>query len=417
MAEPNAKAINLRVRPLQSVDLCFPVDGIIADQPDVHLLGKPVTAFDLPTLYGKLGGPAVVPDKGRLKYDSAAIRGEVGGGLLFGLRAEAVKAALDKAIAQRENTFFQKFANQTDIIQKMRDYFKYTGSGDQTSKLGRLETLKSLSDSLFTSLDVAYATDSTDRRNDGLEFPATTKTTDDTKGVIRMTDTSTENSSPRIKTTTTPGTSPTQPTTQTQEPDTTPSDNIVTKTKTKSRGYDYRNPYLENQAQLHRAQVSLIDERFAQFMFTQNLPHLETVFKNELQSMDLDVRRLQVAYLDTLLVSPIDGRVTGVFQGKGACIRAGQPIARVENDEEVFLVGTIKHRGLIRVGSTVTVSTEEFDSPTPLSTTGFVVSVRGHDSEDEQWDVLVLCPNRQAGNPIFPINYNFDFDDTDVTIS
>jgi hypothetical protein len=162
----------------------------------------------------------------------------------------------------------------------------------------------------------------------------------------------------------------------------------------------------------------LLDEQFSQFMFAQNLPFLDTVFTNELKAIDLDVKRLQVAYLDTILLSPIDGVVTGVFRDMGDCVRAGQPVMRVENDTEVLLVGTLKFRGLISIGSTVSVTTKIFDSGVTLTTSGKVVSVRGHDSEDEEWDVLVLCPNRDAhGKPIFPINYNFDFDDTDLDIT
>ena len=132
--------------------------------------------------------------------------------------------------------------------------------------------------------------------------------------------------------------------------------------------------------------------------------------------MDLDIKRIQVAYIDTILVSPIDGVVTGVFRNKGDFVCAGQPVVRVENDQEILLVGTIKFRGLVSVGSSVTVTTQVFDSPTSLSVSGSVVAVRGHDSEDEQWEVLILCNNRAAGKPIFPINYNFDFDDTTIDI-
>jgi hypothetical protein len=49
---------------------------------------------------------------------------------------------------------------------------------------------------------------------------------------------------------------------------------------------------------------------------------------------------------------------------------------------------------------------------------GAVVAIRGHDSDDEEWDVIIRCPNLDAANnPIFPLNYNFDFDDTTIDIS
>jgi hypothetical protein len=45
---------------------------------------------------------------GLLKFNSKAIHEAVAPSLLYALRAEPVKAALDKAIAMRENVFYQK---------------------------------------------------------------------------------------------------------------------------------------------------------------------------------------------------------------------------------------------------------------------------------------------------------------------
>ena len=44
------KAVNLRVRPVQSADLCYPVDGLICDQP-AALLGSPVRGLNIESLY------------------------------------------------------------------------------------------------------------------------------------------------------------------------------------------------------------------------------------------------------------------------------------------------------------------------------------------------------------------------------
>jgi hypothetical protein len=154
-------------------------------------------------------------------------------------------------------------------------------------------------------------------------------------------------------------------------------------------------------------------------MSSQNVPYLHQVFKNELQSIDLDVKRLQVAYLNTILLSPISGVVTGIYKNPGDSVRAGEPVIRVEDNTTLILVARLKYRGVISIGSTVTVKTALLDSTgATTSVTGSVVAARGHRYEDDQWEVLVSCNNIDgSGKPIFPLGYHFDYDDTVVTIS
>jgi hypothetical protein len=183
--------------------------------------------------------------------------------------------------------------------------------------------------------------------------------------------------------------------------------------------YGYRVPNIESNAQLLRAQISLMDQQFAQYMYGQNLPNLEQVFANELQSIDLDVKRLQVAYLDTLLMSPISGVVTAVFKNLGERVRAGEPVVRVEDNSTVILVATLIFRGLLSVGMTVTVQSPLFDASAPQATiNGSIVAVRGYRGEDYKWEVLINCPKTDgSSNPILPLNYNFDYATTTVTIN
>jgi biotin carboxyl carrier protein len=193
--------------------------------------------------------------------------------------------------------------------------------------------------------------------------------------------------------------------------------------------YGYRVPYYEAKAQFERAQISLIDQQFAQFMYGQNLPNLATVFRNELNSIDSNVFRLQIAYLDTILISPIPGIVTGVYKNPGDAVKAGEPVIRVEDNTTIYLVATVVYRGPVVIAppppaaappnSTVTVQTTLFGAPGPLTTlAGSVVSARGH-RDDDKWDLVVKCTNPldALGNPTFPLGYRFDYDDTTVTIT
>ncbi len=72
-------------------------------------------------------------------------------------------------------------------------------------------------------------------------------------------------------------------------------------------------------------------------MSVQNLPYLNAVFDNELNSIDADVYRLQIAYLNTILMSPIPGTITGVYKNPGEAVRAGEPVIRIENNTAVLL--------------------------------------------------------------------------------
>lgn len=410
------KAINLRVRPLQSVDLSFPCDGIIGAQADIHLLGKAVKAFDLATAYGLLGtvlsprvwkaghtaSGRVTPGEwvtlptsdqplgwGRLQYNSTAIREYMKDSILFELRAEQVKAALDKSILLRENIWAQKF--ERSVYEATQQAYS---RDNVKSKLNRLNDLAWLSALQHDKLNYAYATDF---------GPAGDKNVN--SGVVKA----------GLSTTTT-----------------TPATQGVT---TVLRGLDYRMPGIENDAQYHRAHISLLDEQIAtesatNYAYGSKVERDSTVdpyqindlsvrhFKNDLGAIDLDVKRLQVAYMDTLLVSPIDGVVTGVYRNIGDSVRAAQPVVRVENDSEIFLVGTLKYRGLLQVGQSISVATNIFDTADTRTASGNVAAVRGHDSENELWDLLILCGNRDAANrPLFPINYNFDFESTTVNIT
>ncbi len=194
-----------------------------------------------------------------------------------------------------------------------------------------------------------------------------------------------------------------------------------------NQDYGYRTPYYESQAQGLRSAISLADQQFAAFMDAQRMPNISQIFTNNLESMDLGVKRLQVAYLNTILLSPISGVVTGLYKNPGEVVRAGEPVMRVEDNSNIYISARVVYRGPIVIAppgvppppnSNVTIQTKLFDQaslPQPL--TGTVVAARGHGSDDT-WDLVVQCYNvDSSGNPILPLGYHFDYDDTQFTIS
>jgi hypothetical protein len=420
-----AKAVNLRVRPIQAADLSFPIGGTVSAQADRHLLGKRIQGFDLTSFCNQLSrvssvrpdprppgaaqyGPVNLPDGvqplgwGRLTFDSSAIREALNDVILFELRADAVKAAVDKAIVQRENTWIQKF--EKNVYLAMREtYNKF----DPNSKMRRIERLATISQVQHDRMETEYLQDDNAAMNYGVIKQTVTNST---TGVIPCTTTATS---------TPVGKNITQTTTEEAwKPGVKPVN--TSNSNTTSTDYTYRYPRLENDAQYQRAQSSLLEERVAAMAATnyssgdnyefEDLGGLR-YFMNDLRSLDLDVRLLQLAYVNTLLISPIDGLVTGLYRNVGDSVSAGQPVVRVEDDSEIYVVGLIKLPHLVHVGQAATVTTQLFDSGQKADVNGSVVAVRGHDSGDEIWDVLIRCSNRDTnGDPIFPINYNFDFD-------
>ena len=171
-----------------------------------------------------------------------------------------------------------------------------------------------------------------------------------------------------------------------------------------------------NSAQYYRAITSLGNQLFSLFMAGQNVPHLTQVFNNEKQSIDLDVRRLQIAYLNTILLSPISGVITGIYKNPGDWVQAGEPVIRVEDNSSVILVGTLRYPGLIKIGSLLTVTTSPFDSSSALSFQASVIAVRGHRNEDDLWEVHAIYQPASTSPPL-PTNYHFDYDNTSVTIN
>ncbi|MGW4336664.1 HlyD family efflux transporter periplasmic adaptor subunit [Rhodococcus koreensis] len=400
--DTTAVAVNLQLRPAQSVDLCYPIDGIIGDMPS-DILGRSVKGIDLAgTVYPTLSDTAP-PDPSLLLMDSANIHNSVSASVIATLRSEPIKADLDSAIGMRQNAYYTTYSPK--VVNRVVNRFH----GDE-GLLVQLHALLRKHIVMQEKLKEAY---SAAGFNDVVQEATTTTTDTHTTSTSKVT-------SEQLKT---PpgGTGP-----QNYSPSGARQVGSGTSDATSSSeslGIEFRFPSLENDALHQRRIVDLLPENLAAFRMSEMCEHWQVTFANELRSIDLQIRKLQSAYLDTILMSPFDGVVTGLFRQKGDYVTAGQPVARVENDANVYLVGTIKYRFLIKIGYKVSVHTILFDQTTAGATqstiSGKVVAVRGHDSIAEQWDVLIRCPNTTgpAGATLFPMNYNFESHNAEVEIT
>jgi hypothetical protein len=468
-----AKVVSLRVRAAQAAHLCFAVDGILEEM-DVQL-GATVTSFDFATFYGNLGTVASTPsDNSLLQFNSANIYAGVGGYRLAALRAEPVKAALDSAVLSRQNAFYKKYIDISGINTQMQAYSNVAVSGNVT---WNLQTLAAQNINQWGQLSSVYNSETPPRTgvvkttSNAIQPSVQPSPTTSGSGIVSTTTTistnltTTQGANPYPNTTGVgmvpgnnaygysdqytldpilppgPGNTPLlvsqtftfpPPTTTSNTPNSPASANqtqSVTTTSgqiTLNTDYGYRVPYVEGFAQFLRASISLTNQQYSQYLFGIQVPYVTTILTNELAVIDLGVKRLQVAYLDTILMSPISGVVTGVFKNVGERVKAGEPVLRVEgsnpsNSMSFMIVGTLCCGEPITLGATVTLTTTMWGNsgagtPNPylITFTGNVLAARGHSEQEDLWNVVVAFYNVQTPPPP---NYSFDIDDTSVTIS
>lgn len=384
------KSVNLRVRPVNSVDLAFPVDGVISKQLGLPL-GTRVEGLDVEVLYGVLG-ETVDGDVSRLQWNAARIveylfnvAGQAAGPgvtLLSRLRNAPEAADLDQAVLMRQNAYLTSYS--PEILREVKRVY-YDDPRDPSAVRHRLlSTVESDAGRIHHGLEQVY------------------KTRGWYDKVITHASASDENKATQYS-----GSGHIQ---------------FEGFTDSRSSGYEFRYPSAENDLRYHQTRAAVRQEFLNAWRMSEMCRYEDVTFANELAAIDHNIRKLQAAYIDTFLVAPFGGIVTGVFHGQGDFVRAGEPVMRVEGPEFVYLVGTVKYRGMLRVGTKLDVSTTLFEAAgaAPITVSGEVVAVRGHDAVSEQWDVLIFCQNYDDLHPedvILPLNYNVDFESTTITVT
>jgi len=397
----------MRVLPVSSANLSFPVHGIVGDFN--VLLGQQVTPFDFNAFSAGLG--ATAPNAGVLKYNSAGIYDDpvVTASMLMSLRAEPVKAALDKAIFARQAAYWRKYPDVVGLFDRMQS--------DYSAKTSYLESLSLFYNQQYTALNQAYQNDRRGQVVMSTTSSLTSKTT--TSGSTQTTETvdkwyGTDDSGkavplyPQVDTTSSGTETPGTELSQTQ---------TVTNT-----GYTYRTPAIENQIQFYREMLSLIDQNTAMWLAEKSITGLLQVLENELASIDLDVKQMQVAFLNTILLSPIGGIVTHIRKRPGDFVKPGETVVRVEDNSTVILVGTVSAASVLSVNSTGTVTTTLPGATSQTVITGTIVGVDGQRDHDQLWHVAIQCVNLRVVSPppeivpILPLNFSLDPSVTTIQI-
>lgn len=393
-----AKAISLSVRPTQSADLCYPISGIIEYLPET-LLGQTVGAYDLiklkkklrpevelpadtvkATQFGSASGSVknIVSHLGILKSSigdgPSEIEHDLGRSVLSRLRAQDIATGLTQALA------WYGLKNSADLtieaVQKKTELLGISPS-DPNSLPSLLSSLSNVLKQRHDLLAGLY-------QNNGIDAVTT----------------------------------PTANSTSTTQTTGGQSFNTSSQSETTYGGQEFQAHPADNRARYLRAVISLRQERLAAFRLVMMNTGDNVEYAKAMTAAD--IRKIQLDYIDTFLVAPFDGVVTAVFRNVGEFVTAGQPVLRLENDKTVYLVGQIKCRGLIRIGYTAHVKTTLFGEPAgaQVQIDGIVCAIRGHEPIDEQWNVMIRCNNTAPapGGTILPLNYNFDFDNTEITL-
>jgi hypothetical protein len=426
-----------------------------------------------------LSAPTVTNDPSLLSCNAAWITSQVGTYSLMTLRSGVeLYAALDNAISLRQNAYFAKYSDISGVVDKATAWYSDSELG---SKPQRLDVLAGVSEAQWHGLDKAYAADNLSWEDNYPAQPGqgvvkqtesnvtsyATETYDLAANQISGSEqvklgantpqpvAIPEALSPPPQPPGIPGFSPTASPVPPVPPASPPSgpnianlwsdwpasnasmtqDEAAGLTTTTgpimstgwqhviNKNFVYRIPYLEAYAQFQRSQISLIDQRFAEFMRQGTISNLRTVLNNELNSTDMGVYRLQIAFLKTFLISPISGTVTGVYKQPGDAVTAGDIVARVEDNSSVYLIGTVVYGAPVAIGMKATVSTTKYDAPggtpppiPPGTIAGTIVAARGRGA-DNTWDIVVFCDNTDGGEQILPLGYVFDYDDTTISIT
>ena len=429
-----ARVVSLRARPIQAAHLCFQVSGVVAE---VNVrIGTVVQQFDRQSLVNSMLQFPTSGDPSLLLYDADGISSYVGdsnddNGALMMLRAanEEAYAALDQAINARSNAYYAKYADQAGLVQALQSTYLTNATVLPTvSKSQHLQNLLQISQQQWTGLSNSYSTTIFPSLNGPSQPMSAPAVVDHTYSWIKT-------GEPQVTTTTNePQVTTSIQGVQSEQVDETNTTFPYTVTTTtapytisqtiQNQDYVFRIPYLEAKAQYERAQLSLADELFAETTRQQTIYNYQQVLTNELNSLNLSVYRAQIAYLNTFLTSPFTGIVTGVYKQPGEAVRAGETVVRVEDNSEVYLLGTVVYPGAIQgrqlpdtPGMTATIQTSLYDAggtSTPL--TAEVLTARGR-GDDDTWEVVLWYVNDGSSGPILPLDYCFDFDNTTISFA
>lgn len=447
-----AKIRTLSVRPHKSADLTFAMPGILAWQGRLAELGSVVAS---PTearrsLARLLDGDEATKSPEESDFVTAReIERHVRDESLFILRNDRMAVDLDQSIANHAAVYLQRFADSGAIGPILR--------AENARRSNDLDELKKLFEQRHKDLDQSYrgknpgvvSVISSLSRHEG-DSPAVVKTfsaptqlhttayrihingggipatmTHDVPDVVVSPKTFKAGSYANVSEELTvkfDAATPTVTGVLTQV-----SETIQKPVATVTELTEHAHPFIDEQVGSVAALGELDASHEDRQVRAMKLKHFEAVVEHENDVTRLDVKKRQFAYLDTFLLAPFAGTITAVYKDVGEYVQAGEPVLRIENDDRLRLVGLVQFKGLVSLGDQVALKVKNvFEGGDELQVIGHVVSVRGHDADDDEWDLVIDVDNsegqlltgqdRAVDRIKLPLNLQFDRFETEMSI-
>jgi hypothetical protein len=437
--ENKAKIRVLQVRPSQSADLAFNAPGILARQNydrarggPAHL-GESVQRFDIENeLYNKLAETDPASDGARLIYDSQKIRDSLESRFLFQQRNYTLAAALDQMIVRRENAFLERFKHKNLIKAAMTKAYP--------EKVQMIQEALNSAKSRFEALDAAYRTGKveTESKTTTTHLPGSHIQNNGSVDVepMAMYSGSWEKPNNIIKTDIKDKDGNLSSVHETQAGGSFPHKYVgqgnwgLIEGRFKSQHTDskadhhlkfesttpnqvFLHPQMDNRVAYRRLRAELLTQEMNESIFSHRVAAMDKILENELAALDMEVRKLQLAYAHSFLTSPMSGIVAGIYKDVGEAATTAEPVMRVENDTVILAVGLITYRSLVWVGKKADIRTIDlYEEGKEFVFPGKIVAVRGHEADNDVWDIIIECENPVdgTGKRVLPLNYTFDKD-------
>ncbi|MDT4737252.1 HlyD family secretion protein [Bradyrhizobium sp. WYCCWR 12699] len=424
------KIRSLVTRPFQSSDLAFEIPGVLDWQNSALKVGKrlaPADVISVDAMITQFAQRAGDENKS-VTYSASKIQSDLNAKAAFRLRNHQEAIGLSQTIFQRDQQYSRVYKHSTQVAQ-------IVGNATNT-QLAHTRNVKSANVDRFSAVDAAYASDP-DVSWQGVK--KATQTVHKSKGdvVNKLYVTPVGMMTPTYKIRAFPqGAESHQELQESRNIPTWNSQNqwqelnaaaadasgahppafysqrtIISEDANERTSTNFLNefwhPRLENKLEFERLQSVVVQEEARNAINALGVSSLEASLRRELEFIELEVLKNQVKLLNTYLLPSFPGVITAIYKDLGEHVQAGEPVLRIENDRRLYLYGFIQLRALPAIDQTVTIKSKIFEGTVEKTYSAKVVSVRGHNTDDDEWELLLELDNPPGAN-FLPLNYGFD---------